>query len=262
MSGMDEDEKERQRRQRMRSIAIALALAALVVLFYAATIVRMGGNVMDGRCEAANQMTATGEQNDMKVAPRHSATVASPRVCGLLVLSMAGLAFAAVPLYRLYCQVTGYRRHARSAPRRRPTSSLDRDDHGALRRQRRRRACRGSSSPCSARSRSRSARTRWPSTGRPTSPTSRSPARRSSTSRPTRPASTSTRCSASASPSRRWSRARRWRCRCRFFVDPALVTDEETQAAHGDHAVLYVLSGRRRRRRRRPSAAERGGKGG
>ena len=29
----------------MRSIAIALALAALVVVFYVATIVRLGGNV-------------------------------------------------------------------------------------------------------------------------------------------------------------------------------------------------------------------------
>lgn len=29
----------------MRSIAIALVLAALVILFYAATIVRMGGGV-------------------------------------------------------------------------------------------------------------------------------------------------------------------------------------------------------------------------
>jgi len=31
--------------RRHRSIAIALALGALVLLFYAATIVRMGGNV-------------------------------------------------------------------------------------------------------------------------------------------------------------------------------------------------------------------------
>jgi fatty acid desaturase len=44
---MDQDEKERQRRQRMRSVAIALALAALVALFYAATIVRLGGNVLN-----------------------------------------------------------------------------------------------------------------------------------------------------------------------------------------------------------------------
>ena len=47
MSGMDQDEKERQRRQRMRSLAIALALGALVALFYAATIVRLGGNVFN-----------------------------------------------------------------------------------------------------------------------------------------------------------------------------------------------------------------------
>ena len=47
MSGMDQDEKERQRRQRMRSLAIALALAALVALFYAASIVRLGGNVFN-----------------------------------------------------------------------------------------------------------------------------------------------------------------------------------------------------------------------
>ncbi len=47
MSQMSDDEKERRRRQRMRSIAIALALGAMVALFYAATIVRLGGNVMN-----------------------------------------------------------------------------------------------------------------------------------------------------------------------------------------------------------------------
>jgi hypothetical protein len=46
--GNDSESREAQaKRQRMRSIAIAVALAALVALFYAATIVRMGGNVMD-----------------------------------------------------------------------------------------------------------------------------------------------------------------------------------------------------------------------
>jgi hypothetical protein len=35
-----------QRRRRTRSIAIALLLAGLVVLFYVATIVRLGGNVL------------------------------------------------------------------------------------------------------------------------------------------------------------------------------------------------------------------------
>lgn len=40
-------ELERRRRQRYRSIAIALALGALVLLFYIATIVRLGGNVFN-----------------------------------------------------------------------------------------------------------------------------------------------------------------------------------------------------------------------
>jgi len=35
------------KRQRMRSIAIALVLAGLVVLFYVATLVRLGGNVLN-----------------------------------------------------------------------------------------------------------------------------------------------------------------------------------------------------------------------
>ncbi len=43
-AGMSEEQK---RRQRWRNIAIALALAALAVLFFAATIVRLGGNVMN-----------------------------------------------------------------------------------------------------------------------------------------------------------------------------------------------------------------------
>ena len=43
----DDGQEEWQRRRRMRSIAIALALAALVVLFYVATLVRLGGNVLN-----------------------------------------------------------------------------------------------------------------------------------------------------------------------------------------------------------------------
>lgn len=45
--GSVENEMERRRRQRNRSIAIALALALLVLLFYVATIVRLGGNVLN-----------------------------------------------------------------------------------------------------------------------------------------------------------------------------------------------------------------------
>ena len=43
----DDERQEWERRRRMRSIAIALALAALVVVFYVATLVRLGGNVLN-----------------------------------------------------------------------------------------------------------------------------------------------------------------------------------------------------------------------
>jgi hypothetical protein len=43
----DNERDEWERRRRMRSIAIALALAALVVVFYVATLVRLGGNVLN-----------------------------------------------------------------------------------------------------------------------------------------------------------------------------------------------------------------------
>ncbi|MGD9802264.1 MAG: hypothetical protein AB7E81_06565 [Hyphomicrobiaceae bacterium] len=37
---------ERKRRQRLRSLAIGLALGALVIIFYVATIVRLGPNAV------------------------------------------------------------------------------------------------------------------------------------------------------------------------------------------------------------------------
>lgn len=43
----DNGQEEWRRRRKMRSIAIGLALAGLVVLFYVATMVRMGGNVLN-----------------------------------------------------------------------------------------------------------------------------------------------------------------------------------------------------------------------
>ena len=43
----DDERQEWERRRRMRSLAIALALAALVVVFYVATLVRLGGNVLN-----------------------------------------------------------------------------------------------------------------------------------------------------------------------------------------------------------------------
>lgn len=40
-------EAERAKRQRLRSVAIAVGLGVLVVLFYAATIVHLGGNALN-----------------------------------------------------------------------------------------------------------------------------------------------------------------------------------------------------------------------
>jgi hypothetical protein len=47
MTETPEDAKERERRQQRRSIAIAVALAAFALLFYVATLVRMGGHVLN-----------------------------------------------------------------------------------------------------------------------------------------------------------------------------------------------------------------------
>ncbi len=43
----DREQREWERRRRMRSIGIAVALGALVIIFYVATMVRLGGNVMN-----------------------------------------------------------------------------------------------------------------------------------------------------------------------------------------------------------------------
>ena len=43
----EETERLRAKRQRMRSIAIAVVLLVMVILIYAATIVRLGGSVMN-----------------------------------------------------------------------------------------------------------------------------------------------------------------------------------------------------------------------
>ena len=44
---IDPDSDEAKRRQKSRSVAIALGLLALVAIFYATTIVRLGPNVLN-----------------------------------------------------------------------------------------------------------------------------------------------------------------------------------------------------------------------
>lgn len=47
------------KRQRMRSIAIALGLGFMVLLFYAATIVRIGGAVQGKQSQIIQELTKT-----------------------------------------------------------------------------------------------------------------------------------------------------------------------------------------------------------
>ncbi|MBV8535091.1 MAG: cytochrome c oxidase assembly protein, partial [Alphaproteobacteria bacterium] len=44
----------------------------------------------------------------MTVRPNPAANRRVALAMGAVVVAMAGLAFAAVPLYRVFCQVTGY----------------------------------------------------------------------------------------------------------------------------------------------------------
>jgi hypothetical protein len=63
---------EQRRRQRTRSLAIGLALGALVILFYVATIVRLGPNALrkDGVSRTIpTQPAATAAQPSQPAAP-------------------------------------------------------------------------------------------------------------------------------------------------------------------------------------------------
>jgi cytochrome c oxidase assembly protein subunit 11 len=128
----------------------------------------------------------------------------------VFVAGMVGMSFAAVPLYALFCQVTGFGGTTQRAEEA-PDATLDRDDHvrfdanvgnhlgWSFRPERSGAVKLGeigevATSPKTARA--------WPP-----------PARRRSTSRRARPGSISTRSPASASPSRRWKPANASRCR-------------------------------------------------
>ena len=79
---------EQHRRRRGRNFALAGFLAALVILLFFITLAKLGRRlVMAG------------------LGARKSATAG---ILLTVVIAMIGLSYAAVPLYRLFCQVTGY----------------------------------------------------------------------------------------------------------------------------------------------------------
>ena len=91
--------EQQLRRRRARSIAIAVALAVLVALFYVVTIVKLGGNVA-GPAALMSRPARRSRAREPRPHRRASASV--------FVAGMVGMSFAAVPLYRIFCQVTGY----------------------------------------------------------------------------------------------------------------------------------------------------------
>src|SRR5262249_11229644 len=102
---MHDAEQERKRRQRMRSLAIAWILAALVVLFFIVTIVRLGGHVADRPLGFSTGIMTDPANDKSRQQKRHGVVALA---CVGIVAAMVGLSFASVPLYRLFCQATGY----------------------------------------------------------------------------------------------------------------------------------------------------------
>ena len=75
----------------------------------------------------------TNEAHDKPLHGRHRAVAIW---CAVLVAAMVGAAYASVPLYRLFCEATGFDGTPRIATT--PSATvLDRDRHDPLRRQRR-----------------------------------------------------------------------------------------------------------------------------
>ncbi len=164
-----------------------------------------------------------------------------PSGASCVVAAMVGAAYAAVPLYRLFCEATGFDGTPRIATK--PSDTVL-DETVTIRFD-----ANVAPGPALAlragaehRARSRSARTRWPSTAPPTRPTGPSGAWRPSTCFPSRSPPSSTSCSASASPSSCCSRARALRCRSASSSIRRSTADKDAFWVRAHHAVLHVLS--------------------
>ena len=104
--------EEQRRRRRARSIAIAVALAVLVGAFLRPD----HRQARPGPADPAAQMT-TPATKDTRSDGRIGMTAA---LCVVFVAGMVGMAFASVPLYRIFCSLTGYggtTRQADAAPK-------------------------------------------------------------------------------------------------------------------------------------------------
>lgn len=83
MSLATTEDEERLRRQRMRSLAIGVGLAALVIVFYVATIVRLGPNALkkDGFATPAASKAVGGAKGGNVGAPEATAECKKAGTC-------------------------------------------------------------------------------------------------------------------------------------------------------------------------------------
>ena len=69
----------------------------MILVFVIVTITRLGGHVADSAHLFSHQALA-----------RLAATAASPSIASLSWCMMTAAGFAAVPIYRIFCQATGF----------------------------------------------------------------------------------------------------------------------------------------------------------
>ena len=84
-------------RRRRRSIAMAVVLVVLIGLFFSPPWCAWAATLLNGRCDHGAPVQPNANKN------RRVAVMAAS-----VVIGMVGLAYASVPLYRLFCQVTGF----------------------------------------------------------------------------------------------------------------------------------------------------------
>ena len=159
---------------------------------------------------------------------------------------MVGVSFAAIPLYRVFCAVTGYARHAadrrlRSLPAQRvrtsPSASMPTPTP----------TCRGTSARCRRRSACRSARSSLPSTPRATWPSTPVTGVALYNVTPDTAGKYFHKTACFCFNQQTLAAGQQMQFPLSFWVDPAIAKDPEHRGHPHDHAVLHVLPHARRR---------------
>ncbi|MEG1028471.1 MAG: cytochrome c oxidase assembly protein, partial [Brevundimonas sp.] len=115
---------EQVRARKRRNVAIALGLVGFIILVFVVTVTNLQRNTEARPGAAGSGRPRTG-------GPGRGADAVKDRknlvalICAAVVMGMTGAAFAAVPLYRLFCQVTGFDGTVKKAEAA-PTQILDR----------------------------------------------------------------------------------------------------------------------------------------